>query len=88
MAEKRGRLKPGEAALSMTQLRSLPILAAGSGRDWQVIALSHRHGLSGYDASYLAVAIQEQLPLATLDKKLSTAARAESLVVLGMADWP
>ena len=88
MAEKRGRLKPGEAALSMTQLRSLPILDAGSGSDWQVIALSHRHGLSGYDASYLAVAIQEQLPLATLDKKLSTAARAESVVVLGMADWP
>ncbi len=88
MAEKRGRLKPGEAALSMTQLRSLPILAAGSGSDWQVIALSHRHGLSGYDASYLAVAIQEQLPLATLDKKLSTAGRAESVVVLGMADWP
>ncbi len=88
MAEKRGRLKPGEAALSMTQLRSLPILAAGSGSDWQVIALSHRHGLSGHDASYLAVAIQEQLPLATLDKKLSTAARAESVVVLGMADWP
>ena len=88
MAEKRGRLKPGEAALSMTQLRSLPILDAGSGSDWQVIALSHRHGLSGHDASYLAVAIQEQLPLATLDKKLSTAARAESVVVLGMADWP
>ena len=88
MAEKRGRLKPGEAALSMTQLRSLPILDAGSGSDWQVIALSHRHGLSGYDASDLAVAIQEQLPLATLDEKLSTAARAESVVVLGMADWP
>jgi predicted nucleic acid-binding protein len=88
MAEKRGRLTPGEAGLSMTQLRSLPIIDAGSGNDWQVIALSHRHGLSGYDASYLAVAIQEQLPLATLDKKLSTAARAESVVVLGMADWP
>jgi predicted nucleic acid-binding protein len=72
----------------MAQLRSLPILDAGSGSDWQVIALAHRHGLSGYDASYLAVAIQEQLPLATLDKKLSSAAHAESLVVLGMADRP
>jgi predicted nucleic acid-binding protein len=88
MAEKRGRLKPGEAALSMAQLRALPIVDAGAGADWQVIALAHRHGLSGYDASYLGLAVGEQLPLATLDKKLSTAAHAESLVVLGMANRP
>ena len=61
---------------------------AGVGADWQVIALAHRYGLSGYDASYLGLAVGEQLPLATLDKKLSTAAHAESLVVLGMAKRP
>ena len=37
------------------------------------IALAERHGLSGYDASYLALAVAKKLSLATLDKKLAAA---------------
>jgi predicted nucleic acid-binding protein len=83
MAERRGRLKAGEAALSMAQLRSFPIVDEGTGNDRQEISLAERHGLSGYDASYLALAVSEKLPLATLDEKLAAAARAEAVEVLG-----
>ncbi|MFZ3181689.1 MAG: type II toxin-antitoxin system VapC family toxin [Methylocystis silviterrae] len=88
MAERRGRLKPGEAALSMAQLRLFPIVDEGTGNDRQVIALAERHGLSGYDASYLALAVAKKLSLATLDKKLAAAARAEKLAVLGIGGTP
>jgi predicted nucleic acid-binding protein len=83
MAERRGRLAPGEAATTMAQLRGFPIIDEGAGNDRIVIMLAGRHGLSGYDASYLALAVVEKLPLATLDKKLAAAARAEGITVLG-----
>jgi predicted nucleic acid-binding protein len=83
MAERRGRLKTGEAALSMTQLRSLPLQDEGTGSDHLVLALAARHALSGYDASYLALSVQQALPLATTDKRLATAARLEGIEVRG-----
>lgn len=81
-AERRGRLKAGEAALSMAQLRLFPIVDEGSGNDRMIIALAARHGLSGYEASYLALALSEKLPLATLDENLAVAARVENVLVL------
>ena len=59
VAERRGRLQPGEAATTMAQLRGFPILDEGTGSDRLVLALAERHGLSGYDASYLALAISQ-----------------------------
>lgn len=88
MAERRGRLKAGEAALSMAQLRLFPIVDEGSGNDRMILALAERHGLSGYDAAYLALAAAEKLPLATLDENLDAAARAENVLVLGGVDGP
>ena len=38
--------------------------------------LAVAHGLSGYDAAYLELAIRKALPLATLDEDLQKAARA------------
>lgn len=37
------------------------------------------HGLSGYDAAYLELAIRKGLPLATLDEDLKTAAQAAGI---------
>jgi predicted nucleic acid-binding protein len=88
MAERRGRLKLGEAVLSMAQLRLFPLSDEGSGNDRLILALAERHGLSGYDASYLALAAAEKLPLATLDKKLAAAACAENIPVLGPLGAP
>ena len=44
-----------------------------------VLRLSRVHGLSVYDAAYLALAQREDLPLATLDGALRTAARGEGV---------
>lgn len=40
------------------------------------------HGLSSYDACYLQLALDRSAPLATVDRKLVTAARAEGITVL------
>ncbi len=41
--------------------------------------LARKHQLSSYDAVYLALAICEKLPIATQDKNLRNAARAQGL---------
>lgn len=48
------------------------------------LGLAHRHGLSVYDAVYLELALRRELPLATLDMKLRTAASAEGVALLGL----
>ena len=83
MAERRGRLAKGEAPASMVQLRRLPLNDAGSGTDHIVLTLAAAHGLSAYDAAYLALAIAEAAPLATTDRKLADAARRENVKLLG-----
>ena len=47
--------------------------------------LAERHGLSIYDAVYLELAARRSLPLATLDRALANAARAERIAVLPAA---
>ena len=44
--------------------------------------LANRHGLSFYDSMYLELALRRQLPLATFDRRLARAARAEGLDVV------
>jgi predicted nucleic acid-binding protein len=83
MAERRGRLMAGEAASAMGRLRRLPLEDAGAGSDGAVLALAMAHGLTAYDAAYLALAQERGLPLATLDQKLAAAARREAVAVLG-----
>ena len=47
--------------------------------------LARKHRLSSYDAAYLELAMRLQLPLATLDRALAAAGRAEGLDVLAVA---
>ncbi|MBV8184471.1 MAG: type II toxin-antitoxin system VapC family toxin [Hyphomicrobiales bacterium] len=83
MAERRGRLKSGDAAFSMAQLRNLSLEDAGSGDDHLILHLATKHRLTGYDASYVALAIREGRALATLDKRLAHAARLEKADLIG-----
>ena len=44
--------------------------------------LAARYELTSYDACYLQLALDRSAPLATVDRKLAAAARAEGLIVL------
>ena len=83
MAEKRGRIGEGEALAYLAGLRALPLETRGDGPDAVILSLALTHGLTSYDAAYLALALNERLPLATLDKKLAAAARDEQVALLG-----
>ena len=48
----------------------------------RTMALADRHDLTVYDATYLELALRHALLLATTDKKLASAARAEGVEVL------
>lgn len=83
MAERRGRLQPGAALAATLKLRSLPLESGGSGNDVSIVEIALRHGLSGYDASYVALARAGNMPLATADRKMAHAARIEGIAIVG-----
>jgi predicted nucleic acid-binding protein len=83
VAERRGRIVGGGAAVAMGRLRRLPLDDAGAGSDRAVLALASAHRLTAYDATYLALAQERGMPLATLDQKLAGAARKEGVPLLG-----
>jgi predicted nucleic acid-binding protein len=82
-AERKGRLRPGEACAFMRHLRRLPIEDTGQGSDAAIFTLAAKYGLSTYDATYLALAMADGSLLATLDQKLAAAVRGEGLPVIG-----
>lgn len=81
-AERRGRITTQHANASMTRMRRLAIRCPADSDDDHVMALARGHQLTAYDASYLALAITEECPLASLDGRLNEAARAEGVAVL------
>jgi predicted nucleic acid-binding protein len=83
VAERSGRLRAGEPLLLMTQLRGLSLEDAGSGGDGLVLDLAGRYMLTGYDASYVALAKTRSLPLATGDRKMAATARSEGIAIVG-----
>ena len=46
-------------------------------------SLSRHYGLTAYDAAYLELALRRRCPLATLDRALAKAARAEAAPLIG-----
>ncbi len=81
--ERRGRLTGAAMAAFLNGLARLPITADHAPREADVLMLARRHRLSVYDAAYLELTRREGVPLATLDKDLARAARAEHLSLLG-----
>jgi predicted nucleic acid-binding protein len=49
---------------------------------WVLLDLARQNKLSIYDAAYLALAMSEQIPLATLDLALKAAASAVGVALL------
>jgi predicted nucleic acid-binding protein len=78
-AQRQGRVTAERVEQFLTQLlrfriRIEPCTTQQAVRDVQQLARTHQ--LTAYDAAYLELALRFQLPLATLDRELITAARA------------
>jgi predicted nucleic acid-binding protein len=80
--ERRGRLAEADTAAFLRAVSRLGVVVDRSPEEAAVLALARKHRLSVYDASYLALAERESLPLATLDTDLTRAARAENVSLL------
>lgn len=83
--ERRRRISGAGVARSLTLLRSLNIRLDDADPRMQVdtwVTLARAQKLSVYDAAYLAVAVREGLPLATLDRSLARAARGMGLALM------
>ena len=84
VAERRKRITPEDVAEALELLSELPITVHAEPRTMmtRVYRLARDHELSAYDASYLDLAIQLRLPLASLDQRQAAAATAASVTVL------
>ena len=77
VAERRGRLKADSIADGMEAMEALDIVVEpGKTIERELVELARQNSLSVYDASYLALAMQLKIPLATRDAKLKRAAKS------------
>jgi len=83
--ERRGRLAEADTAAFLRALSRLGVVVDRSPEEAAVLALSRKHRLTVYDASYLELAVRETLPLATLDAELARAASVERVSLLAGA---
>ena len=80
--ERRHRIAESDTAAFLFHLSRLRVRVDRLADENVVLRLSRVHGLSVYDAAYLALAQREDLPLATLDGALRTAARGEGVALV------
>ncbi len=85
MAMRRKRISPEMLDVLLRRLRVLPIETVHMARDFRmddILALARQERLTVYDATYLQLALQLALPLATLDGDLRAAAARNGVPVL------
>jgi predicted nucleic acid-binding protein len=75
MALRRARISKSDAEQFLVSLTELNVRFAEPASYDEVFSLAEEHGLTVYDAAYLGVAMQEGLPLASLDAQLVRAAQ-------------
>ncbi len=83
MAYRRKRISLDQVDGFLTRLKALPIDPAqpNAAEIFALPTLAHKHGLTNYDAAYLAVALSPHLPLATTDNNLRRAAASAGVGV-------
>ena len=81
MAERRGRLTPEATSAALGAIQALGIRLDHAPDSAALLRLARAHRLTAYDAMYLELSIRQRRPLATLDRRLGTAAQAEGLVI-------
>jgi len=75
-AEKKGHISAADTNRFLGFVGALDIETDNGAAASAVAALARTHGLSGYDAVYLDLALRSGLPLATVDENLRKAAKA------------
>ena len=83
VSERRGMLPAGMADQIADSVDALGVTLDTAASSPVVMDLARRHGLTGYDALYLELALRHGATLATLDGKLRAAAKAEGVAVVG-----
>ena len=81
--ERRKRLTERATATFLRSLARLDVTIDRFPDEDRILFLARRHRLTVYDTSYLELALREAVPLATLDRDLARAAKAEKLGLLG-----
>lgn len=82
LAERRGRIRGDEIVGCVETLGDLGIVVDATAWTVQAVGtaeIAQRFNLTAYDASYLQLAAREELPLASLDVRMRTAARSLNL---------
>lgn len=86
VAERRNLCSPQESSRYLADLATLPISVDSVRLDStrsQTISLGRTLQLSGYDATYLELALRTGSALATFDRKLADAARTAGIPLFG-----
>ena len=86
MANRRKRITLDKIDGFLTRLKALPIDSAEqvSSKILELPALAQQYGLTNYDAAYLALAMRLNLPLATTDADLRSAAAAAGVGIVAV----
>ncbi|MBY3347374.1 type II toxin-antitoxin system VapC family toxin [Rhizobium laguerreae] len=79
LTAERRKLISNDVLACLMRLTSLPLRTVSSEDHLPILRLAGKYQLSAYDAAYLALAVAENVSLATLDAGLERAASAESL---------
>lgn len=82
LARRRKRIEFALVAEGLQKLRGLPMTILPLFDDEPILTLAERHNLTAYDAAYLALTVERELPLATLDRRLAEAAAREDVPLL------
>lgn len=83
-AEKHGAISEADATGFLQRAARLPIAtddAQPATTRLAIAAIARQHRLTGYDATYLELALRESIPLATLDAELIRAAKEAGVAV-------
>ena len=82
MNERRDRISSQQVLDTLTDSMALRIAIDDEHDGSLLLDLARGHDLTVYDAAYLEVALRRSLPLATLDRRLVTAANAIGVTVV------
>ena len=80
MAHRRGRLSSLQLADALSRMDKLPIAIDQSVPLMAIRYLAERHNLTIYDAAYLELALRLDGQLATFDRTLAAAAKANGVL--------